>query len=378
MTNKIQLFTESVSHMGIPTPECKVLTDLAKACLESALYDNYDEENPEYDNDLNIIDGKEDAEDVESMPDPDTDFDTLTRGEERDDIELDRYRQENIDAPVAQKEVHESTVGTKLANTYVQVAPKLLASGKCDPSDVDNLYSFINWIINKFNEFNPETYLAEKYTSKSYDESRLDKTLSVIDVGPAVVQLLEEIKDKYQSELENASLANKSDVSSPTDESPIASIAKSINFFVGDMFNNFADDAELDAEQEDTSIGFNDEGGFIDNDKVDAMIDARDGEEISDEPTNTDEGEITEDNTMGFPKDSNLEEVEKAVNDFIEFVPTIGLSDSEATELTTVVDDTKKKQAKKIANRRAEIMTQSKGAAIESGRRRNNPWANKR
>ena len=81
---------------------------------------------------------------------------------------------------------------------------------------------------------------------------------------------------------------------------------------------------------------------------------------------------------MGFPKDSNLEEVEKAVNDFIEFVPTIGLSDSEATELTTVVDDTKKKQAKKIANRRAEIMTQSNGAAIESGRRRQNPWATKR
>ena len=60
MSNKIQLFTESVSHMGIPTPECEVLTDLAKACLESALSDNYDEENPEYDNDLNIIDGNED------------------------------------------------------------------------------------------------------------------------------------------------------------------------------------------------------------------------------------------------------------------------------------------------------------------------------
>lgn len=369
MTNKIQLFTESVSHMGIPTPECEVLTDLAKACLESALSDNYDEENPEYDNDLNIIDGNEEYTDIESMPDPDTDFDTLTRGEERDDIEMDRYRQENIGAPISQKEVHESTVGTKLANTYVQVAPKLLASGKCEPSDVDNLYSFINWIINKFNEFNPETYLAEKYTSKSYDESRLDKTLSVIDVGPAVVQLLEEIKDKYQSELESASLTN---------ESAVFSIAKDLNFFVGDMFNNFADDAELDAEQEDTSIGFNDEGGFIDNDKVDAKIDELEGEEVEDEPTNTNEGTPTEDNTLGFPNDSKLDEVEKAVNDFIEFVPTIGLSDSEATQLTTVVDDTKKKQAKKVANRRAEIMTQSNGAAIESGRRRSNPWAKKR
>jgi hypothetical protein len=370
MTNKIQLFTESVSQMGIPTPECKVLTDLAKACLESALYDNYDEENPEYDNDLNIIDGKEEADDVESMPDPDTDFDTLTRGEERDDIELDRYRQENIDAPVAQKEVHESTVGTKLANTYIQVAPKLLDSGKCTPSDVDNLYSFIDWIINQFNDFNPEEYLSDKYTSNSYDESRLDKTLSVIDVGPAVVQLLEEIKDKYQSELESASLTN---------ESAVFSIAKDLNFFVGDMFNNFADDAELNAEQEDTSIGINDKG-FIDDEKVDAMIDARDGEEVEDEPTPTDEGEIetTEDKTLGFPNDTKLEEVEKAVNDFIEFVPTIGLSDSEATALTTVVDDTKKKQAKKMANKRAEIMTQSNGAAIESGRRRQNPWANKR
>lgn len=368
MTNKIQLFTESVSHMGIPTAECEVLTDLANACLESALYDNYDEENPEYDNDLNIIDGKEEAEDVESMPDPDTDFDTLTRGEERDDMELDRYRQEQIDAPISQKEVHESTVGTKLANTYVQVAPKLLDSGKCSPSDVDNLYSFINWIINKFNDFNPEQYLSEKYTSNSYDESRLDKTLSVIDVGPAVVQLLDVIKDKYQSELESASLTN---------ESAVFSIAKDLNFFVGDMFNNFADDTELDAEQEDTSIGISDEG-FIDDEKIDAMIDEQDGEEVEDEPTNTDEGETTEDKTLSFPKDSNLDEVEKAVNDFIEFVPTIGLSDSEATELTTKVDDTKKKQAKKMANRRAEIMSQANGAAIESGRRRQNPWATKR
>lgn len=369
MTNKIQLFTESVSHMGIAKPELEVLTDLAKACLESALSDNYDEDNPEYDSDFNIIDGNEEYTDAESMPDPDTDFDTMTRGEERDEIEMDRYGQEKIDAPSSPKEVHESTVGTKLTNTYVQVAPKLLDSGKCDPSDVDNLYSFINWIINKFNDFDAEQYLNEKYTSNSYDEARLDKTLSVIDVGPAVVQLLEEIKDKYQSELESASLTN---------DSAVFSIAKDLNFFVGDMFNNFADDAELDAEQEDTSIGFNDEGGFIDNDKVDAMIDARDGEEVEDEPTTTDEGETTEDKVLGFPNDSTLDEVEKAVNDFIEFVPTIGLSDSEATELTTVVDDTKKKQAKKVANRRAELMTQSNGAAIESGRRRNNPWGNKK
>lgn len=368
MTNKIQLFTESVSHMGISKPELEALTKLFKVCLESALSDNYDEENPEYDGDGNIVDGQEEYTDIESMPDPDTDFDTLTRGEERNDIELDRYGQEQIDIPSSQKEVHESTVGTKLANTYVQVAPKLLDSGKCSPSDVDNLYSFINWIISKFNDFNPETYLSEKYTSNSYDESRLDKTLSVIDVGPAVVQLLDVIKEKYQPELESASLTN---------DSAIFSIAKDLNFFVGDMFNNFADDEELDAEQEDTSIGIGLDG-FIDNDKLDTMIDAQDGEEIQDEPTNTDEGEATEDNTLGFPKDSNLDEVEKAVNDFIEFVPTIGLSDSEATELTTKVDNTKKKQAKKMANRRAEIMTQSNGAAIESGRRRQNPWANKR
>lgn len=367
MTSKIKLFTESVSQMGIPTPECEVLTDLAKACLESALYDNYDEENPEYDNDLNIIDGKEDDEDVESMPDPDTDFDTLTRGEERENIEMDRYRQEDVNA-IPHEEIHESTVGTKLANTYIQIAPKLLDSGKCGPSDMDNLSKFIDWIINKFNEFNPEEYIAAKYTSTSYDESRLDKTVNVIDVGPAVVQLLGVIKEEFQAELDSASLTN---------EKGVFSVAKDINFFVGDMFNNFADDAEFNTEQEDTSIGISDTG-FIDDEKIDAMIDAQDGEEVADEPTPTDEGETTEENKSGFPEDTDLDTVEKAVNDFIEFVPTIGLTDSEADDLTKVVDDDKKVKAKKVANRRAEIMRQSKGAAIESGRRRSNPWANRR
>lgn len=367
MTSKLKLFTESVSQMGIPTPDCEVLTDLAKACLESALYDNYDEENPEYDNDLNIIDGKEDDEDVESMPDPDTDFDTLTRAEERDNIETDRYRQEDVNA-IPHEEIHESTVGTKLANTYIQMAPKLLYSGKCGPRDMDNLSNFIDWIINKFNEFNPEEYLAATYTSKSYDDSRLDKTVNVIDVGPAVVQLLGVIKEEFQTELDSASLTN---------EKGVFSVAKDINFFVGNMFNNFADDAELNTEREDTSIGISDTG-FIDDEKIDAMIDAQDGEEVADEPTPTDEGEPTEENKTGFPEDTDLDTVEKAVNDFIEFVPTIGLTDSEADDLTKVVDDDKKAKAKKVANRRAEIMKQSKGAAIESGRRRSNPWANKR
>ena len=367
MTNKIKLFIESVSHMGIPTPECAALTDLAKACLESALYDNYDEENPEYDNDLNIIDGKEDNDDVESLPDPDTDFDTLTRSEERDNLEMDRYRQDDVNA-IPHEEIHESTVGTKLANTYIQIAPKLLDSGKCGPGDMDSLSKFIDWIINKFNEFNPEKYLATQYTSDSYDESRLDKTVNVIDVGPAVVQLLDVIKEKFQTELDMASLTN---------EKGVFSVAKDINFFVGDMFNNFAYDSELNTEQEDTSIGIS-ETGFIDDEKIDAMIDAQDGEELEDKPTPTDEGKPTEDNKSGFPEDTDIETVEKAVNDFIEFVPTIGLTDREAEDLTNVVDDDKKAKAKKIANRRAEIMRQSKGAAIESGRRRSNPWANKR
>lgn len=367
MTNKIQLFTESVTKMGIPTPECEALTDLLKACLESALYDNYDEDNPEYDDELNIIDGKEDAENIESMPDPDTDFDTLTRGEERDNIEMNRYHQDDVNA-IPHEEIHESTLGTKLANTYIQIAPKLLDSGKCGPSDMDSLYKFINWIINKFNEFNPKDYLAARYTSDSYDESRLDKTLNVIDVGPAVVQLLDVIKEEFHSELESASLTN---------EKGLFSVAKDINFFVGDMFNNFADDAEFNTEQEDTSIGIN-EKGFIDDEKIDAMIDAQDGDEADDEPTTTDDGEPADEKKSGFPEDTNIETVEKAVNDFIEFVPTIDLTDAEAEDFTKVVDYDKKAKAKKVAARRAEIMTQSKGAAIESGRRRNNPWANKR
>lgn len=366
MNNHIKFFVESVSKLGIAKPECTALTDLAKACLESALSDDYDEDNPEYDDDFNIIDGKEENDDIESMPDPDTDFDTLTRGEERDNIEMDRYNQTWEDVyNTPHEEIHESIVGTKLAKTYIQVAPKLIDSGKCSPSDMDNLSNFIDWMINEFNKFKPKEYVAAKYTNDSYDASRLDKILSVVDVGPAVVQLLDVIKENFQTELDSASFTN---------EKGIFSVAKDINFFVGDMFNNFADDAELDAEQEDTSIGFNDEGGFIDDAKIATRIDAQDGEEIEDEPTNTNGGTPTEDKPSGFPENSTLEEVEKAVNDFIEFIPTIGLTDSEATELTTIVDEKKKDNAREIAKQRNKFKSEHKGDVRETGNMPDNPW----
>ena len=107
-------------------------------------------------------------------------------------------------------------------------------------------------------------------------------------------------------------------------------------------------------------------------------------EETSTEETST-EGETAtlddnatnpeEESDTGFPADTSIETVEKAVNDFIELIPTIDLNDEEAEAFANAGG---KNKAKAVADRRAELKKQNSGNVIESGRRRSNPWANRR
>lgn len=367
MNNHTKFFVESVAKLGIAKPELEALEKMFTVCLESALYDNYDEENPEFDSDFNIIDGKEDNDSIEeNLPDEDNDFDSLTNKEERDKNEILRYGQEYVEPP--EDNGIESTVGTNLANVYTQVAPKLLDMGKCSPSDMDNLANFIDWVIKKFKAFNPKECMAEfetQYNSKkSYDEARMDKILNVISIGPSVVQLLEEIKNKFSSELKEASLTN---------EPAMFSLANNINTFVADMFNTFDENTDFNAEQEDTSIDF-DDTGFINHDDESTPSD---GQELTeDEPSNMDAGEPNQNETSSdaFPDDTDLETVEKAVNDFITFIPTSELSDSDAADVNNNVDEKKKDNAREIAKQRNKFKSEHKGDVRETGNMPDNPW----
>lgn len=384
MTNRLQLFTESVSHLGIAKPELEALTELVKACLESAVSDmddGFDPDNPEYDSELNLIDNSTATEEEEEqLPDADSDFDTLSKKENRDMNELLRYRQEEVNTP--EVHVHESTVGTTLAETYIKVAPKLLDIGKCTPDEIENLSAFITWLCNKFNSFDQKKYMASVATKldngeQDYNEEQMDKVVGLLNIGPAVVQLLNEInntENAFHDNLVSASLTNTKDV---------FAVAPQINTFVADMFQGF-EDGNAEDTREDPDILY-DDTGFIDiPEEEDEPTDEEATEETSTEETST-EGETAtlndnatnpeEESDTGFPADTSIETVEKAVNDFIELIPTIDLNDEETEAFANAGG---KNKAKAVADRRAELKKQNSGNVIESGRRRSNPWANRR
>lgn len=380
MTNRLQLFTESVSHMGIAKPELEALTELFKACLESAVSDmddGYDPDNPEYDSELNIIDNNtETGEEEEQLPDADSDFDTLSKNENRDLNELLRYRQQDVTTP--EIKVHESTVGTQLAETYIKVAPKLLEIGKCTPDEIENLSAFITWLCNKFNSFDQNKYMndfAAKLSegNQPYNEEQMDKVVGLLNIGPAVVQLLNEInstENTFHDNLVSASLTNSK---------AVFAVAPQINTFVADMFKNFDDDDSSEPEREDPEILY-DDTGFID---IPEEEDEPTDEEATEETPTEGEPATLDDNATnppkesgkGFSADTSIETVEKAVNDFIELIPTIDLNDEDAEAFANAGD---KNKAKEVADRRAELKKQNSGNVIESGRRRSNPWANRR
>lgn len=268
MNERVKIFMESASQMGVGKPELEALTKLFKVCLESALMLD-DEQNLDYDTDTTGFDFSEDdydSEDNDERPskydseyDDIDDLDTRLPGERRDSLKTDKsiWRDDDIglNAPPEQRDniKYESNVGTSLADAYINFAPKLLDRNLCNAKDTENMANFIDWLIKAYNKFNPREYMAKIADQfdrkKSYDTDRLDKIVNVASLGPHVVQLLTEIKNTFSDELATAAFTN---------EASVFPVAKDINTFISDKFNTDSDD--LDAEQADQSIVFDDSG----------------------------------------------------------------------------------------------------------------------
>lgn len=370
MTNRLKLFTESVSQMGIGTEETTALTKLFKVCLESALgvYD-YDEENPDYyDGDTTDLDIKEYG--VNATDDAREDMDVNERFEQYSRPEINDEMNEFGPEENTEEKIVESTTGTKLAEAYIKVAPKLLASNQCAPSDIDNLGKFIDWLIKKFNLFDSEQYMrqveAMTKAGKDYDSDRMDKCLNVVEMGTPVVQLLQDIEAEFGKELEQATITN---------ESSLFAIAKDINNFVAKRFAGLANDKDIENERDKNVVTY-DKGFYdIDDDSHDATKEERAAAEANsaNEYTKNAKAEASPDR---FSADIDAETVDNAMNDFVSFIPSSGMSDRDAAEFNKPVDKAKKTRAKQVANQRAEYTKSHKGDVIETSSLGygDNPW----
>lgn len=375
MNERVKIFMESASQMGVGKPELEALTKLFKVCLESALMLD-DEQNLEYDTDTTGFDFSEDDYDSEdnnerpSMYDSEyddvDDLDTRLPGERRDTLKTDKsiWRDDDIgfNAPPEQRDniKYESNVGTSLANAYINFAPKLLDRNICTAKDADNMANFIDWLIKAYNKFNPREYMAKIADQfdrkKSYDTDRLDKIVNVASLGPHVVQLLTEIKNTFSDELATAAFTN---------EASVFPVAKDINTFISDKFNT--DSEDLDAEQADQSIVF-DDSGFRDVDAEEEKANPNKEKALTDEEVRQMNNAAKKTSPKPLYEDETLDSdtVENAVIDFVNVVPTIGLSDKELADFNKPVKKGTKKKLKTAAAKRGEVSKMYNGDVVDA------------
>ena len=398
MTNRLKLFTESVSQMDIGPAEVSALTKLFKVCLESALMLD-DEENKEYDTDTAGYDFSEDDyytgdknerpskydSEYDNVDDPDT---TLP-GERRDELKTDQsiWRDDDfgLNTPSEQTENidYESNVGTSLANAYIKFAPKLLDRNLCTAEDTDNMGKFIDWLIRKFNSIDASNYMqrfANMYSPENKSRSKtkkilgdggeLDKALDFFSRGQPVITLLKEIKNALSDKLSKASLskASLSDDPSddPSDDSSIFSVAKDINRFVTQKFNSVdgARDIYTDEFTEDDT-------GFDNSPEFDAYLPPAEGNVPMAADTNAmsnytennakENTESETDSGKRFPDDSDPKDVDDAITSFINFVPTVDIPEDELNTFINEVDNKKRSKAKSIADKRVSLTHEHHG-----------------
>lgn len=401
MTNRLKLFTESVSQMDIGPAEVSALTKLFKVCLESALMLD-DEENKEYDTDTAGYDFSEDdyyTGDKNNRPSMyDAEYDdvdepeTTLPGERRDELKKDQsiWRDDDIgwNTPPEQTENidYESNVGTSLANAYIKFAPKLLDKNLCTAEDTENMGKFIDWLIRKFNSIDASNYMQRfvnmyspenKSRSKTKkilgDGGELDKALDFFSKGQPVITLLKEIKNALSDKLSKASLSNNpsndtsNDTSDDTSEdssedssdgSSIFSVAKDINRFVTQKFNSV--DGARDIYTDDA---FAEDGtGLDDRPELDAYLPPAEGNVPMAADTNA-MGNYAEktDSDKRFPVDSDPKDVDDAIASFINFVPTVDIPEDELNAFINEVDNKKRSKAKSIADKRASITHEHHG-----------------
>lgn len=395
MTNRLKLFTESVSKMDIGPAEVSALTKLFKVCLESALMLD-DEENKEYDTDTAGYDFSEDdyyTGDKDERPskydseyDNVDDPDTTLPGERRDELKKDQsiWRDDDfgLNTPSEQTENidYESNVGTSLANAYIKFAPKLLDKNLCTAEDTDNMGKFIDWLIKKFNSIDASNYMQRfvnmyspenKSRSKTKkilgDGGELDKALDFFSKGQPVITLLKEIKKALRDKLSKASLSKASLSNDPSDDSSIFSVAKDINRFVTQKFNSVDGARDIYTDDEFAE----DDTGLDNRPELDAYLPPAEGNVPMAADTNAmsnytennakENAESDTDSDKRFPVDSDPKDVDDAITSFINFVPTVDIPEDELNAFINEVDNKKRSKAKSIADKRANITHEHHG-----------------
>ena len=372
MTNLSKIFTESVSQLGVGKPELEALTRLFKVCLESALEEDDEEDYSEDGFIRNAFDSDEDNTDATTLISA-TSFgkedlpDDISKEETSPfDYPLDWENNDNVDdndndnTPI---EAFNATAGTNLTKAYSLLAPKLLANGCCDANNIDNLHEFINWLLSVFEtKFKSDTALNTFAKDTKYDANRMDKVVNVIYNGKKTAQLLLEINTALKDVLVKATL---------NDSKAISNAAGQINDYIVKRFDHAASDKQMSAEQRDPNVITKWDGvGFVDIDRDVDHVDpneapASQAEINSKLGTNTNTATGQSDPAM-FKEDSDIDEIDKALNAFISVIPTAGLEPDEAEAFNKPLDKTLIDTAKDMAEKRASLMKNHAGNIVDS------------
>ena len=370
MTNRTKIFTESVSQLGVGKPELEALTRLFKVCLESALEEDDEEEYSEdgfirnaFDSDEDNTDattlisatsfGKEDLPDDVSK-DETSPFDYPLDWENNDNVDDD----DNDNNPI---EAFNATAGTNLTKAYTLLAPKLLAKGCCNAINIDNLHEFINWLLSVFeNKFDSDTALNIFTQDTKYDANRMDKVVNVIYNGKKTAQLLSEINTALKDALVNATLNNSK---------AISNAASQINDYIVKRFDHAASDSQMTAEQRDPNVITKWDGvGFVDIDRDVDHIDPNEAPASQAEISSKLDKNKTanQSDPAMFKEDSDIDEIDKALNAFISVIPTTGLNTADADAFNKPLDKALINTAKDMAEKRASLMKTHAGNIVDS------------
>lgn len=370
MNNRTKIFTESVSKLGVGKPELEALTRLFKVCLESALEEDDEEDYSEDGFIRNAFDSDEDNTDAttlisatsfgkEDLPDDiskeeTSPFDYPLDWENNDNVDDD----DNDNNPI---EAFNATAGTNLTKAYTLLAPKLLAKGCCNAINIDNLHEFINWLLSVFeNKFDSDTALNIFTQDTKYDANRMDKVVNVIYNGKKTAQLLSEINTALKDALVNATLNNSK---------AISNAAGQINDYIVKRFDHAASDSQMTAEQRDPNVITKWDGvGFVDIDRDVDHIDPNEAPasqaEIS---SKLDKNKTAKQSDPAmFKEDSDIDEIDKALNAFISVIPTTGLNTAEADAFNKPLDKALINTAKDMAEKRASLMKTHAGNIVDS------------
>lgn len=370
MTNRTKIFTESVSQLGVGKPELEALTRLFKVCLESALEEDDEEDYSEDGFMRNAFDSDEDNADASTLISA-TSFgkedlpDDISKDEtspfdypidwENNDNEDDN---ENDNTPI---EAFNATAGTNLTKAYTLLAPKLLAKGCCNAINIDNLHEFINWLLSVFEtKFDSDTALNIFTKDTKYDANRMDKVINVIDNGKKTAQLLSEINTTLKDVLISATL---------NDSKAISNAAGQINDYIVKRFDHAASDSQMTAEQRDPNVITKWDGvGFVDIDRDVDHMDPNEAPASQEEINSKFDKKKTakQSDPAMFKEDSDIDEIDKALNAFISVIPTTGLDTADAEAFNKPLDKTLINTAKDMAEKRASLMKNHAGNIVDS------------